>query len=282
VKGKKKSSGASGVGTPPSARPAAASSKAARRDAEAHGPFAALRELRDQLAKESTESGPKKPAPGAPSPKTPTPRSTPRPPPKSGVSDAGRAGESADETLAFHRLMSGVTPLEGGHARVPRSQNAVAESNARQRHAEGQTAAERETEEVHAHLRALVEGATRFEVLDDGRRVEGRRVELPFDVVRKLRRGLIPVDAELDLHGLGSSEARARVESFVRDKRARGERCVLIVHGKGEHSPGGAGILRGEISAWLAEGAASEHVAAFTTAVGEDGGAGAVYVLLRR
>jgi len=54
------------------------------------------------------------------------------------------------------------------------------------------------------------------------------------------------------------------------------------VHGKGDHSPRGHGVLRLEIAGWLAEGAASEHVAAFATATNDDGGEGAVYVLLRR
>jgi DNA-nicking Smr family endonuclease len=44
----------------------------------------------------------------------------------------------------------------------------------------------------------------------------------------------------------------------------------------------GLGVLRGEISAWLSQGASSEHVAAFATARSGDGGSGAVYVLLRR
>jgi DNA-nicking Smr family endonuclease len=64
--------------------------------------------------------------------------------------------------------------------------------------------------------------------------------------------------------------------------RARGERCVLVIHGKGEHSAGGVPVLRGEIAAWLSQGTSSEHVAAFTTASEADGGEGAVYVLLRR
>jgi DNA-nicking Smr family endonuclease len=72
------------------------------------------------------------------------------------------------------------------------------------------------------------------------------------------------------------------VETFLSEKRARGDRCVLIVHGKGEHSPGGFGILRGEMSAWLSQGMSSAHVAAFSTASPEDGGEGAVYVLLAR
>jgi len=54
------------------------------------------------------------------------------------------------------------------------------------------------------------------------------------------------------------------------------------VHVKGEHSPGRVGVLRGEIAAWLSQGTASAHVEAFATAQPEDGGEGAVYVLLAR
>lgn len=67
----------------------------------------------------------------------------------------------------------------------------------------------------------------------------------------------------------------------MRDKRGRGERCVLSIHGKGERGPSG-GVLRGEIAAWRSQGRAREHVAAFATAREEDGGEGAVYVALRR
>jgi DNA-nicking Smr family endonuclease len=57
---------------------------------------------------------------------------------------------------------------------------------------------------------------------------------------------------------------------------------VLVIHGKGRNSAGGVAVLRGEVSAWLSQGASSAHVAAFTTARREDGGEGAMYVLLRR
>jgi DNA-nicking Smr family endonuclease len=64
--------------------------------------------------------------------------------------------------------------------------------------------------------------------------------------------------------------------------RERNERMVLVIHGKGAHSPLGLPVLRGEVSAWLSQSTASEHVAAFATASQNDGGTGAVYVLLRR
>jgi DNA-nicking Smr family endonuclease len=103
-----------------------------------------------------------------------------------------------------------------------------------------------------------------------------------MDALRRLRRGMLPIDGRLDLHGMGAGEARGQLELFLRTMRARGERCVLVIHGKGEHSPGGLPVLRGEIAAWLSQGASSEHVAAFATASEADGGEGAVYVLLRR
>src|SRR6185312_6693630 len=91
--------------------------------------------------------------------------------------------------------------------------------------------AKAEADAVHAQLRCLVEGGSRFEVEDDGTRVEGRRVDLPMDALRKLRRGLLPIDARVDLHGLGVRESRAHLEQFLKTTRERGERCVLVIHG---------------------------------------------------
>ena len=190
--------------------------------------------------------------------------------------------EPEDEALLMHRLYAGVEPLDRSHgSRLPKQ--AVERSASAERQVKrGREAAEAEADAVHEHLRTLVEGRARFEVNDDGRRVEGRRVDLPMDALRRLRRGLVPVDARIDLHGMGVSEAKAQLELFLRTMRARGERCVLVIHGKGEHSPRGQGVLRGEISAWLSQGTSSEVVGAFATATSDDGGEGAVYVLLRR
>lgn len=241
------------------------------------GPFSGLKDLRDKMAKEAEEkakAGAKPKASGAVAPRAQS--STPS------TSAHGRR-ESADEDLDFHRLMSGVTPLDDKHRRVPRA-GAAHDPNADRTHAENKQRKPRgaEVDTTMEHLRVLVDEGSKFEVTDDGRRVEGHRVDVPPDFVRRLRRGGFPVDATLDLHGRTAAESREALEAFLRDKRARGERCVLVVHGKGAHSPAGVGILRGEMSAWLSQGPASAHVAAFTTALETDGGEGAVYVLLRR
>jgi DNA-nicking Smr family endonuclease len=202
------------------------------------------------------------------------PAVTPKaPPPTASLPD--------DDALTLHRMMSGVTPLGTPARRIPRSEDALPTSQLDQRRATAGVTAIEEAESVHAHLRALVEGG-RFEVEDDGHRVEGRRAGVAPDMVRRLRRGLFPIDARLDLHGMRADEARGVLERFLGEKRGRGERCVLVVHGKGEHSPGRQGVLRGEIAAWLSQGSASVHVDAFSTAQPEDGGEGAAYVLLVR
>jgi len=208
----------------------------------------------------------------------PKPKAAAPAPPPRGPRDA-RA--EADEELTFHRMMSGVTPLDtSGKARVPVT-SAVPKGTAKAKAAEVAARARVEAEKALDHLHSLVDDAARFEVSDDGRRVEGRRVDASPDLVRNLRRGMLPIDARLDLHGLTAEAAREKLVEFLRTMRARGERCVLVIHGKGERTPG-AGVLRGEIAAWLSQGKARESVAAFTTARDEDGGEGAVYVALRR
>lgn len=186
-----------------------------------------------------------------------------------------------DDAQALQRMINGVTPLASKARRIPLSERALPSGGIDVRRALLSVPALEEEQSAQAHLRALVEGG-RFEVEDDGDRVEGRRDGVPPDVLRKLRRGLFPIDARLDLHGLRREDAEAALERFLREKRARGERCLLVVHGKGQHSPGGLGVLRGEIAAWLSQGRTSVYVSAFATAGREDGGEGAVYVLLVR
>ena len=170
----------------------------------------------------------------------------------------------ADDDLTFHRMMSGVTPLDtGARTRLPVTTD-VQPGAQRLKAAELQKRAEVEADQAIAHLHAIVDDVARFEVTDDGQRIEGRRADAPADLVRNLRRGALPVDGRLDLHGLTAAQAQDRLVDFLRLMRSRNERCVLVIHGKGERTPG-AGVLRGEIGAWLSQGRAREHVIAFAT-----------------
>jgi DNA-nicking Smr family endonuclease len=131
-------------------------------------------------------------------------------------------------------------------------------------------------------MRSLVVEGLRFETVDDGEHLEGRRLDVDPRELRRLRRGQYAIDGKLDLHGLGADEARHAVEAFVKKRAREGDRVVLVVHGKGNHSPRGRGVLRGEIAAWLSQGRSARHVAAFATAPDDHGGTGAVLVLLAR
>jgi DNA-nicking Smr family endonuclease len=243
-----------------------------KKDKPGSGPFEALRPLKEKMTRKEVEH--RAAAAGVGKASAPPPKAAP-----AGSVPGPQAKE--DDAMLLRRLFAGVEPLDRTRGRTS-AQTLEPSAEARHAAAWGPAKAREEADAVHEHLRALVEGRTKFEMNDDGRRVEGRRIDIPHEAVRDLRRGRFPIDGRLDMHGMSLVEARAELESFLRTTRARGERCVLVIHGKGSHSPGGSGILRGEIAAWLSQGPASEHIAAFATAQNDDGGEGAVYVMLRR
>ncbi|HEX9051111.1 MAG TPA: Smr/MutS family protein, partial [Anaeromyxobacter sp.] len=131
-------------------------------------------------------------------------------------------------------------------------------------------------------LRALVSGEAPFDLSDGDEFIEGRAAGVSQDVVRKLRRGDFAVQGHVDLHGLTREEAKRNVEAFLRASRNGGKRCVLVVHGRGLHSKDQLPVLKDALRTWLQTARFSRHVLAFATARPADGGAGAVYVLLRR
>jgi DNA-nicking Smr family endonuclease len=95
----------------------------------------------------------------------------------------------------------------------------------------------------------------------------------------RLKRGRLPIEARLDLHGLTQAEAHRALAGFIRIARAGGKRCVLVITGRGAV---GAGVLREAVPRWLAEPEFRPHLLALATAQPLDGGAGALYVMLRR
>ena len=105
-----------------------------------------------------------------------------------------------------------------------------------------------------------------------------QRAGVRTQVVRRLRRGLIPIEDELDLHGLSQTAARYQLAEFLTYSRNAGRRCVRIVHGKGYRSGARGPVLKAAVDLWLRR---HLDVMAFTSARAIDGGTGAVYVLLR-
>ena len=98
------------------------------------------------------------------------------------------------------------------------------------------------------------------------------------DVLSKLRRGFWVVQAQIDLHGLISDEAREYVAEFLGNCKKRNIRCVRIVHGKGLGSRNREPVLKHKLRSWLMQ---KDEVIAYAQAKLEDGGSGAVIVLLK-
>jgi DNA-nicking Smr family endonuclease len=105
-----------------------------------------------------------------------------------------------------------------------------------------------------------------------------RRPGIGPDVARKLRRGHWSIQSEIDLHGLRTDDAREALARFLREALRQGQRCVRVVHGKGLGSPGKTPVLKGKVHGWLVQ---KNEVLAFVQARGDEGGAGAVVVLLK-
>ena len=97
-------------------------------------------------------------------------------------------------------------------------------------------------------------------------------------VFRKLRQGVYPIDAELDLHRKTVREARDEVFRFLNVARGRGLRTLLIAHGRGERSDPPARI-KSYVNHWLRQ---APEVIAFHSAVRNRGGTGAVCLLLKK
>jgi DNA-nicking Smr family endonuclease len=97
----------------------------------------------------------------------------------------------------------------------------------------------------------------------------------------RLKRGRHPIEARLDLHGRTQAEAHRELIEFVEACCRSGRRCVLVITGRGL-GPDGSGVLKNAVPRWLAEAGLRRRILAVAAAQPRHGGAGALYLLLRR
>jgi DNA-nicking Smr family endonuclease len=131
----------------------------------------------------------------------------------------------------------------------------------------------RETENLGEAMPLLADSAETSESA-----LSFQRAGVRIQTMRRLRRGLYPIDDELDLHGHTQTAARDLLADFILRSRDGGCRCVRIIHGKGYRSGARGPVLKAAVNLWLRR---HMDVMAFVSARPIDGGAGAVYVLLR-
>jgi DNA-nicking Smr family endonuclease len=97
----------------------------------------------------------------------------------------------------------------------------------------------------------------------------------------KFRRGQLAVQARLDLHGMTQEQAHRTLVGFIRRGHEDGLRTVLVITGKGGFGDA-RGVLRDAVPRWLNESDLRPRVLSCAWAQPKHGGAGALYVLLRR
>ncbi len=156
-------------------------------------------------------------------------------------------GGDDDDDALFRDAMRGVDPIE----RTPRAR----------------VSGERRAAKPPAEPRIRVDGDT------------GRAPGVNKRRLADLRGGRIPPVDKIDLHGMGADAARDTLRRRIDTAARAGARCVLVIHGKGRHSPGGP-VLRDVAVATLTSAPTSRLIKAFCPALPRDGGAGAMYVLL--
>ena len=176
------------------------------------------------------------------------------------------ATQDADGTSLLREALQGVAPLrDPGKANLQRTPPAPIPVQSL-----------REDEQV---LQDSLSDALPLEAgLETGEELVFLRPGLANQVLKQLRRGYWSTQDQLDLHGLRSEEARALLVSFLNHALKAGMRCVRIVHGKGLRSKNAEPVLKGKVAHWLAQ---RDEVLAFVQARAEDGGSGAVVVLLK-
>jgi len=95
----------------------------------------------------------------------------------------------------------------------------------------------------------------------------------------KLRTGKIHIEAELDLHGMTLANTESILSEFLTQCQEDQIRYIRIIHGKGWSSKDNIPVLKSTLNLWLRQ---STSVLAFCSATIDDGGTGALYVLLKK
>lgn len=171
----------------------------------------------------------------------------------------------ADEFAAFHGDISGIKPVLDDKAPVfQRKPKPIPRQS--------------KLDDKHV-MEELLHGEIDAADLVGSEHISYTRPGVQNAVMRKLRKGSFAVQAELDLHGYTVEEARQETAAFLVACTADSLRCVRIIHGKSGHVPGQPPRLKNMLARWLP---ARSQILALCSARPEDGGTGALYVLLRK
>jgi DNA-nicking Smr family endonuclease len=180
--------------------------------------------------------------------------------------------EESEQQL-FQRAMEGVVPLLDNRRKIVKSPG--------DKERLSPEASDRSTK-VKDYLASLVNESAAWDISFSDEYIEGAVSGVGPKIMRRLKRGEFSTQDYIDLHGLTKKEAESAVNDFLLQSYQRDLRCVLIVHGRGLGSADQRPAIKTELPVWLRRGPLKRIVLAFVTARPYDGGAGAIYVLLRK
>ena len=184
------------------------------------------------------------------------------------------APEQDSEEALFRRAMQDVQPLskkKSGREVIPRKDTA-----------ESPPSRQDDETKYRQYLQDLVQGRTEFDIQFTNEYFQGSIKGLDSKIMHKLKAGQYSPQAHLDLHGLTSEQAWELLVEFIRESYMAGNRCLLVIPGRGKNSPLGWSVLREQIQSWLTRDPLKRVLLAFSTAQPRHGGSGALYVLLRK
>lgn len=192
--------------------------------------------------------------------------------PEAPPQEAPHKSELEEEMSFFLNAMAGVTPIPEDKKRLLHGLG----SRTRPSHPPPD-----ESRQVMEQLQGLVRGSVELDITFSDEYIEGSVQGFSRKLMKKLKRGELPAQGHIDLHGLTKQEAETAVTDFLLESFKNGLRCVLIVHGRGLNSPESLPVLKEGLPQWLNRGRVRKVVLAFATARPYDGGTGATYVFLR-
>ena len=181
--------------------------------------------------------------------------------------------ENDDPQALFREAMQGVRPIKGKkrHDQQRRPSEELPESTA---HARRAAAAQQAKNGGGAAL-----SESWIEPIGPEQRIDYSRPGLQLTRLRQLRKGMLPIRYELDLHGYKIEEARNTIYDFVSFCKSQDFTCVRIIHGKSHRSQNRQATLKSHVNHWLRQ---IPDVLAFSSAPAAEGGTGSVLVLLKK
>ena len=206
-----------------------------------------------------------KPFAGLALPVTAKKREAPPPPAKV------EAPADADDAALFREHVAGVKPLAKKHRQRVTPPKAPPPS----------APLYDEDAEALAKLAAMVDGEEPLGHEFSEEHTEWIAEDADPSILVRLREGAYSPQAHLDFHGMTREAAKQAVFRFLADAKVKRMRCVLLVHGRGHHSEDAVPVIKLALQRWLRRGALKSWVFAWCSARPVDGGAGAMYVLLR-